>query len=219
MKKIKTVIVLGKGSLAIKIAKWFKESPDYDIVCIVPVIPEPTWTDSFKDWANSENLPIITSGDYSEIENVNEPNWNVDLCFSVFYDKIIKDWFIKKCNKILNLHNAPLPKYRGVQPINWALKNNEEKHGITIHEITSGIDDGPIISQLEYSIYPYFDEVKDVYQRSLNYSWLLFEQTMPILEKIIPKEQDESTATYYSKKQSNQLEERQNFTKESSQQT
>ena len=217
MKKIKTVIVLGKGSLAINIAKWFKESPDYNIICIVPVIPEPTWTDSFKDWANSENLPIIASGDYGEIENVNDPNWKVDLCFSVFYDKIIKDWFIRKCNKILNLHNAPLPKYRGVQPINWALKNNEDKHGVTIHEITPGIDDGPIISQLEYSIYPYFDEVRDVYERALNYSWMLFEQTIPILDKIIPKEQDDSAATYYSRKQSNQLEERQNFTKESSQ--
>ncbi len=217
MKKIKTVIVLGKGSLAINIAKWFKESPDYNIICIVPVIPEPTWTDSFKDWAKSENLPIITSGDYGEIENVNDPNWKVDLCFSVFYDKIIKDWFIRKCNKILNLHNAPLPKYRGVQPINWALKNNEDKHGVTIHEITPGIDDGPIISQLEYSIYPYFDEVRDVYERALNYSWMLFEQTIPILDKIIPKEQDDSAATYYSRKQSNRLEERQNFTKESSQ--
>ena len=198
MKKIKTVIVLGKGSLAINIAKWFKESPDYNIICIVPVIPEPTWTDSFKDWAKSENLPIITSGDYGEIENVNDPNWKVDLCFSVFYDKIIKDWFIRKCNKILNLHNAPLPKYRGVQPINWALKNNEDKHGVTIHEITPGIDDGPIISQLEYSIYPYFDEVRDVYERALNYSWMLFEQTIPILDKIIPKEQDDSAATYLS---------------------
>ena len=126
MKKIKTVIVLGKGSLAINIAKWFKESPDYNIICIVPVIPEPTWTDSFKDWANSENLPIIASGDYGEIENVNDPNWKVDLCFSVFYDKIIKEWFIKKCEQILNLHNAPLPRYRGVRPINWALKNNEK---------------------------------------------------------------------------------------------
>ena len=213
----KNVIVLGKGSLAIKIADWFKNSSDYNIICIVPVIPEPTWTDSFKDWANSENLPVVASGNYGEIEGVNEPNWKVDLCFSVFYDKIIKNWFIKKCNKILNLHNAPLPKYRGVQPINWALKNNEEKHGITIHEITPGIDDGPIISQLEYSIYPYFDEVKDVYQRSLNYSWNLFQQTMPILDEIIPKKQDEFSATYYSRKQSEQLEERQNFTKESSQ--
>ncbi len=216
MNQIKNVIILGKGSLAIKIANWFKDNPDYNIICVVPVIPEPTWTDSFKDWAIHNNIPIVKSGDYNQIKNVNEQNWEIDLCFSIFYDKIIKDWFIQKCKKILNLHNAPLPKYRGVQPINWALKNNEEKHGITIHEITPGIDDGPIISQLDYSIYPYFDEVNDVYKRALNYSWNLFEQTMPIIEKIIPKEQDESCATYYSKKQSDQLEERQNFTKESS---
>ena len=161
------------------------------------------------DYRLNDHLPLNVDASNGHFES--------HLVFSVFYDKIIKDWFIRKCNKILNLHNAPLPKYRGVQPINWALKNNEDKHGVTIHEITPGIDDGPIISQLEYSIYPYFDEVRDVYERALNYSWMLFEQTIPILDKIIPKEQDDSAATYYSRKQSNRLEERQNFTKESSQ--
>ena len=150
------------------------------------------------------------------ITDINSNDWKVDLCFSVFYDKIIKEWFIKKCEQILNLHNAPLPRYRGVRPINWALKNNEKKHGVTIHEITPGIDDGPIISQLEYPIYPYFDEVRDVYGRALEYGWTLFLQTIPILEKITPEKQNESMATYYSKKEDHLLGERADFTKKAS---
>ena len=60
------------------------------------------------------------------------------------------------------------------------VKNNEVEHGITIHEITPGIDDGPIVGQLKYSIYPQFDEVVDVYRRSLEYGWILFQQTIPL---------------------------------------
>src|SRR5204862_5498551 len=90
------------------------------------------------------------------------------------------------------------PKYRGVSPINSALKNGERMHGVTIHEITPGIDDGPIVAQVLFSIYPEHDEVVDVYDRALEYGWTLFEQTMPNLDRIEAEPQDEAEATYYS---------------------
>jgi methionyl-tRNA formyltransferase len=134
----------------------------------------------------------------------------------VFYDRIIKAWFIDKCKKILNLHNAPLPKYRGVSPINWALKNEESEHGVTIHEITPGIDDGPIVAQVKYAIYPEFDEVITVYNRAQEFGWTLLEQTMPILDKIQAKPQDHAVATYYNKEQNALLGDRRSFTKKES---
>ena len=212
----KKVIVLGKGSLAIRIAEWFCESDEYQLVQIVPVVPEPTWTSSFIEWANKKGIPIVASGHYRDVSFVDNEDEKIDLAFSVFYDKIIKREFIDKCKKILNVHNAPLPRYRGVAPINWALKNNEVKHGVTIHEISVGIDDGPIYAQVEYSIYPEFDEVIDVYKRSLEYGWVLFCQTMLILDKIVPGPQDERQASYYDAKKRDLLHERRGFTKQES---
>jgi len=150
----KEVIVMGKGSLAIRIAEWFCESNEYELVQIVPVVPEPSWTDSFIEWANKKGVSTVASGHYKDVSFIKNEDKKIDLVFSVFYDKIIKSWFIDKCNRILNLHNAPLPRYRGVSPINWALKNKEVRHGVTIHEIDVEIDHGPIYTQLEYSIYP-----------------------------------------------------------------
>jgi methionyl-tRNA formyltransferase len=207
---------MGKGSLAIRVADWFSRDPDYNLSMIVPVMPEPAWTDSFTNWAENNGVSIVPSGDYHDIGGVTRDDWRVDLAFSVFYDKIIKSWFISKCGRILNIHNGPLPRYRGVSPINWALKNNETKHGVTIHEITPGIDDGPIVAQLEYSIYPEFDEVIDVYRRALGYAWSLFEATMPILETIEPRPQNEAFATYYDARQNARLAERSGFTKRES---
>ena len=45
---------------------------------------------------------------------------------------------------ICNFHFAPLPKYRGAQPVFWMIKNLEKEGGIAIHELTKEIDAGPI---------------------------------------------------------------------------
>jgi len=210
------VVLLGKGTLAIRIADWFSRQPQYDLKLIVPVMPEPAWTDSLAAWARVQKVPIVESGHFKDIPDVMSNDWQADLVLSVFYDKIIKEWFIKKCSRILNLHNGPLPRYRGVSPINWALKNGENHHGVTIHEITPGIDDGPIYSQVQYSIYPDVDEVKDVYARALEYGWTLFTQTMPLLDRITPRVQDEAQATYYNLAKNSELGERRSFTRQES---
>jgi len=210
---MKQVVLLGKGTLAVRVGEWFLENKAYDLACVVPVIPEPTWTQSFFGWAVARGVPFVESGRYRDIPAATADGWRVDLAFSVFYDKIIRPWFIAKCGRILNLHNGPLPRYRGVSPINWALKNGESKHGVTIHEITPGIDDGPIVARLDYSIYPSFDEVIDVYNRAIEYGWTLFRQTMPILDKIVPAPQNESRALYYDSSQNRLLRERRYFTK------
>jgi len=194
----KKVIVMGKGSLAIKVADWFLASQEYELVGIVPVVPEPNWTESIIAWAEKNNVSYVASGRYQDIPGVKNVDWTLDLAFSVFYDKIIKPDFISKCKQILNLHNAPLPKYRGVRPINWALKNNEKEHGVTIHQIIDRIDAGPIVAQIKYPIDSEKDEVIDVYNRALDYGWQLFCQTMPELDKVKPKDQEEVSSSYYS---------------------
>lgn len=212
---MRNVVVMGKGDLAIKVAGWFEESDKYKLAAVVPVMPEPTWTTSFAQWARTNGILVVESGHYKDLLQLSTDD-DLDLVVSVFYDKIIKAWFIDKCQRIINVHNGPLPKYRGVSPINWALKNNEVEHGITIHEITPGIDDGPIVGQLKYSIYPQFDEVVDVYRRSLEYGWILFQQTIPLLDEIDARQQDHEAATYYSKQDDPRLGERSGFTRQAS---
>ncbi len=209
----KRVIILGKGELAIDVADWFHKSDVYEIMHVVPVIPEPEWAPSFKKWAVRNKVAYIQDGRYKSIPDVKENDWEVDLVVSVFYDKIIKQWFIDKCKKIVNIHNAPLPKYRGVSPINWALKNKELEHGVTIHEITAGIDDGPIVAQVKFSIYPEIDEVIDVYKKCLIYGYVLFTETMPLIDTIKPRKQVERDATYYDSSMNAMLNERRHFTK------
>lgn len=209
------VVVFGKGALAIRISDWFRQSTDWDLLGVVPVVPEPTWTDSLIEWARDRAVSHVESGDYRDLAQITGGK-AVDLGFSVFYDKIFSATFIEECHRLLNLHNSPLPKYRGVSPINWALKNNEDLHGVTIHEIRPGIDDGPIVSQVQYSIYPEIDEVVDVYERALEYGWLLFTLTMPLLDRITPRPQDSASATHYGSRENDRLGDRRSFTRAAS---
>lgn len=203
-------VVLGKGLLAMKVGGWFLAEPDWELAAVVPVVPEPSWTDSLTEWAGEHEVPAVESGDFAELEVY------PDLAVSVFYDRILDAAFIDRCGRVLNIHNGPLPRYRGVSPINWALKNGEPSHGVTIHEITPGIDEGPIVAQLNYSIYPEQDEVEDVYRRALAYGWTLFEQTMPLLDRIEARPQDETRSTYYSLEDNYLLGDRRSFNRAAS---
>lgn len=210
------VIVMGKGDLACKIANWFHNSDIYNLIYVIPNNPPSNWTSNLYDWAKEKSVGIIDSGSYKDIPQLIDESWMVDLVVSVTYDKIIKKWFIDKCKKIINVHNGPLPQYRGVNPVNWSLRNMESKHGVTIHEISPGIDDGPIISQIHFPINPKVDEVIDVYERCIHFGWKLFKETIPLLWELNSNSQDESLANYYSKNDFDNLGDRKYFTRRES---
>ena len=199
-----SVAVLGKGSLAIKIANWFEESPDWNPVHVCPVLPEPDWTASLRDWAATQ--PGVKACTFDQLDDY-------DLVFSCYYDRILDGEFIERHGRVLNLHNGPLPRYRGVNPINWALKNDEREHGVTIHEIEEGVDTGPIVSQVRFSIWPEIDEVRDVYERCLVFGWHLFTQTMPRLQQIEADPQNDAEASYYDRSMGSMLDERAGWTR------
>ena len=198
------IVLLGKGDLAVSIADWLFYN-SYTIDKVVPVIPEPDWCSSLSEWAMKKSIKVVSSGDYKDAGPA------IDIAISIFYEKIISQEFIDRCGKIINLHNSPLPKYRGVRPINWALKNNERKHGVTIHKITAGIDVGPIYGQITYPIYPDIEEVEDVYHKSKGYGLQLFKEVFPRLDSITPYKQNENESSYYSNKEIEKLGDRLDF--------
>jgi methionyl-tRNA formyltransferase len=52
----------------------------------------------------------------------------------------------------LNVHPSPLPDMRGKHPLNGALLFDTGEAGATLHHMTDGIDDGPIISRQSFAI-------------------------------------------------------------------
>jgi methionyl-tRNA formyltransferase len=69
------------------------------------------------------------------------------------YGKILPEWLLDKARVApINIHFSLLPKYRGASPIQSAILDNESKTGISIMEMTNGLDEGPVYSSYEYEI-------------------------------------------------------------------
>jgi methionyl-tRNA formyltransferase len=52
----------------------------------------------------------------------------------------------------INIHSGRLPKYRGMMPTFWQLKNGEPHVTVTIHEMVEKLDAGGIIATLEFPL-------------------------------------------------------------------
>ena len=74
------------------------------------------------------------------------------ICLAGFM-KILSKKFIKKFSgKIVNIHPSLLPKYKGLNTHQKALKNNEKYSGCTVHYVTDKVDSGKIILQKKVKI-------------------------------------------------------------------
>jgi methionyl-tRNA formyltransferase len=47
----------------------------------------------------------------------------------------------------VNIHHAPLPRYKGMMPTFWQMLNNEPAVGVTVHYMASKIDEGSALLQ------------------------------------------------------------------------
>jgi methionyl-tRNA formyltransferase len=80
-----------------------------------------------------------------------EPELLVSISCPQVIGKGIRDRLPMGC---INVHGAPLPRYRGLMPAFWALLNGETKTATTVHDLEEKLDDGDIILQREVDIGP-----------------------------------------------------------------
>ena len=101
------------------------------------------------------NIPILNIQ-----SSVNSPgsleligSYKPDLLISIACNQIFKRLLIELASKgCLNLHTALLPKYRGLMPTFWVMKNNEKFTGVSVFFVDEGIDSGPILVQKKIEI-------------------------------------------------------------------
>lgn len=195
----KTAIIFGKGEVAIEATRSCIES-GYSIPFVVPSANEPKWLSSFSDWAKEQGIKIQS---FNHLNSKPKHTWTLGV--SAGFDALFKSHHINQFEKMINLHNAPLPKFRGVLPINWALELEENQFGVTIHEITEGVDDGPILGQKLFNIDPADDEVEDVYSRCVEYGLELLIEVIPHAFSVTPIVQAHTEASYFGKSDAQNL--------------
>ena len=91
-----------------------------------------------------------------------------DMILSFGFRHLIRDSFLEAlAGQAFNVHISLLPWNRGADPNFWSWVTNTPK-GVTIHQIDSGIDTGPIIAQKQATLNPQhtlrstYDELIDI---------------------------------------------------------
>lgn len=103
---------------------------------------------------NKRSIPVLTlkgsinsNKAFTKIKSL-QPDLLVSILGNQIFKKPVLDLAPKGC---INLHTALLPKYRGLMPTFWVLKNGESETGISVFFVDEGIDSGPIIVQKKIS--------------------------------------------------------------------
>jgi phosphoribosylglycinamide formyltransferase 1 len=69
------------------------------------------------------------------------------ICLAGFM-RLLSPWFVSQWpGRILNIHPALLPAYRGLNTHERALADGVKIHGCTVHFVSAAVDEGPIIAQ------------------------------------------------------------------------
>ncbi|MDF3054867.1 MAG: phosphoribosylglycinamide formyltransferase [Gammaproteobacteria bacterium] len=94
------------------------------------------------DRAKKANIPteVISHSDYDVLAG---------------FMRILTSTFVEHFkNRILNIHPSLLPKYPGLHTHKQVLAAGDLTHGATVHIVTSELDAGPILGQMQCNVAP-----------------------------------------------------------------
>jgi methionyl-tRNA formyltransferase len=99
---------------------------------------------------------------YDHVTNPNQPEFIAglrqrapELLVSVACPYILKEKILgvppRGC---INIHHAPLPRYKGMMPTFWQLFHGEPQLGVTIHYMAAKVDEGDALLQDSLAVTP-----------------------------------------------------------------
>ena len=85
--------------------------------------------------------------------------WKPDWIVLAGYMRILSSLFLDRWrDRVLNIHPSLLPSFPGLDTHRRALDAGVRIHGCTVHVVTPGVDEGPIIAQAALAVRPDDDE-------------------------------------------------------------
>lgn len=147
--------------------------------------------------AAEHNIPVFLPNRPSEIRD-ELINLGAEAAILVAYGRIIPQSVIDIFPKgIINIHPSLLPHYRGPTPIESAIANGDNETGVSVMQLTAGMDEGPVYAQ--QTVVLNGTETKfELYEELATTSVELLLDILPsILDgKLQPTSQNEKEATY-----------------------
>jgi len=118
--------------------------------------------DEVVELATHMGISIVRDSSVAAVESA-IAHWRPDCVVVSSFNRVFPSSTLKLC-PFVNVHYAPLPRYRGRATVNWAIINHEPSTAVTIHRMEPGLDAGDVLFQQQVAIGP--DEtVTSLYER------------------------------------------------------
>lgn len=149
------------------------------------------------DIAKKHSIPLLLPAHpldiYDELVNM-----EADVAILAAYGRIIPQKIIDIFpHGIINLHPSLLPKYRGSTPIETAILNGDAETGVSIMQLSSKMDAGPIFKQQTVSVPEHCTKFELYDILAMKGAELLLDSLPAILDgSLQPTPQFEEQATY-----------------------
>jgi methionyl-tRNA formyltransferase len=125
---------------------------------------------------------------------------NCNLLISVACPYILKEKLLGVPSQgCVNIHHAPLPRYKGMMPTFWQLYHGEKTVGLTIHYMDAKLDEGEALYQTELEVTA-GESLHQVICRSKRHAAHCLAQVLGIIEtqEIKPKKLDQTAGTKFT---------------------
>ncbi|MCC5635731.1 hypothetical protein LC593_07665 [Nostoc sp. CHAB 5844] len=128
---------------------------------------------------------------YCQPKNINQDEkvlkliqeYSPQIAISCSYEKILTKKVLNLVkNHFFNFHYSLLPRHRGCYPIIWAIASSDPEIGVTLHQMSTGIDDGNIINQASIPLV-IGATAKDMYNKCAEIGTNLFKEVWEILNQ------------------------------------
>jgi len=85
--------------------------------------------------------------------------YQANLVVLAGFMRILSPYFVQYYQgRLINIHPALLPKFKGLHTHQRALAAGEKEHGASVHFVTEDLDSGPVIIQARVPVLPDDDE-------------------------------------------------------------
>jgi len=202
------ILFMGTSSFAVPSFQALVDDPDFFVTAVVTQEDRPRdrglqiKPSPIKECALKANIPIHQPATIrsAEVEQTLR-SIPADIIVVASYGKILPDWLLAMTTMgAINVHASLLPRHRGAAPIQRAILGGDTESGITIMQMDSGLDTGPILLQQSTNIHPQ-ETAESLHDRLACMGASLLIQALHGMEKgkLTPTPQDGRFATKAAK--------------------
>lgn len=150
--------------------------------------------------ARAHSIPLLLPDKPGEIEDELRA-LQADAAVLVAYGRIIPQRIINVFSPvgIINIHPSLLPRHRGPTPIETTIVDGDQEAGISIMQLTAGMDEGPVYAQARLPLTGH-ESKQELYETlSARGAQLLLDSLPDVLSGTLqPQPQKNNDATYTS---------------------